>query len=245
MVVAVGYKRGGFIRSILKRFLVQRSFFFVELLQLLQLPEHSIVSFVRSSSCMAMAWLGNSKQGGVFSAPSEPSSIQVHFSLLVVLNGQARRATPTFPQSLSQFAKIKSRQNQLFPAFRHIRGARVRCYFCLRWEDGRLCWERRAGPTIFHWWRHFVTAIEAHWSKSFSKFRVFRKVSEIYYKHSDFLWNQFWSYWNHQNCHFHNFSCSEFWIFGNFWHFQVGNSKIKIETLQNDENDNFWQFFQF
>ena len=183
MVVAVGYKRGGFIRSILKRFLVQRSFFFVELLQLLQLPEHSIVSFVRSSSCMAMAWLGNSGRGG-FSAPSEPSSIQVHFSLLVVLNGQARRATPTFPQSLSQFAKIKSRQNQLFPAFRHIRGARVRCYFCLRWEDGRLCWERRAGPTIFHWWRHFVTAIEAHWSKSFSKFRVFRKVFEIYYKHS-------------------------------------------------------------
>ena len=117
---------GGFIRSILKRFLVQRSFFFVELLQLLQLPEHSIVSFVRSSSCMAMAWLGNSGRGG-FSAPSEPSSsIQVHFSLLVVLNGQARRATPTFPQSLSQFAKIKFRQNQLFPAFRYIRGARVR-----------------------------------------------------------------------------------------------------------------------
>ena len=244
MVVAVGYKRGIHQVNFKKIFGSTVVFLcWAASATTTTWTQHSLVRSFLLVYGNGLAWELEARGG--FSAPSEPSSIQVHFSLLVVLNGQARRATPTFPQSLSQFAKIKSRQNQLFPAFRHIRGARVRCYFCLRWEDGRLCWERRAGPTIFHWWRHFVTAIEAHWSKSFSKFRVFRKVSEIYYKHSDFLWNQFWSYWNHQNCHFHNFSCSEFWIFGNFWHFQVGNSKIKIETLQNDENDNFWQFFQF
>ena len=42
---------------------------------------------------------------------------------------------------------------------------------------------------------------------------------------SNLTWNQFWSFWCPKNCHFDHLSNSEFWIFGNFWHIQVSNSK--------------------
>ena len=43
--------------------------------------------------------------------------------------------------------------------------------------------------------------------------------------HSDLTWNQCWSFWSHKNCHFDHLSSSEVYIFGNFWLFQVWNSK--------------------
>ena len=41
--------------------------------------------------------------------------------------------------------------------------------------------------------------------------------------HSDFTWNRFWSFWSTKIYHFDHLSSFEFWIFGNFWHFQVWN----------------------
>ena len=52
--------------------------------------------------------------------------------------------------------------------------------------------------------------------------------------HSDFTWNQIWSFWIPQNWHFDQLRSSECSIFGNFWPFQVWIfSKITIHSLQN------------
>ena len=61
-----------------------------------------------------------------------------------------------------------------------------------------------------------------------------------FFCHSDFTWNQFWSFWSPKNYHCDHLSGSEFWTFGHFWHFQAWNSpKIKIQSLQNCY-DSFW-----
>ena len=44
-----------------------------------------------------------------------------------------------------------------------------------------------------------------------------------------------------KSCHFDHLSSSKFWIFGNFWDFQVWYfQKMKIQSLQNFENKSFW-----
>ena len=54
----------------------------------------------------------------------------------------------------------------------------------------------------------------------------------------NFLWFQ-----KVKNCHFDHLSCSEFCIFGNFWHFKSEIfPKIKIQSLQNCYNSSFWRF---
>ena len=51
----------------------------------------------------------------------------------------------------------------------------------------------------------------------------------------------FWSFWSPKNCHFDYFSSYEFWIYGNFWHFQVWIlPKIKSQSLPNYQNTSFW-----
>ena len=42
-----------------------------------------------------------------------------------------------------------------------------------------------------------------------------------FFCHSDLTWTWFWSLWSPKKCHVDYLSSSEFWIFGNFWHFQV------------------------
>ena len=37
-----------------------------------------------------------------------------------------------------------------------------------------------------------------------------------FFCHSDFMWNQFWSFWSPKNCNLDYLICSEFWIFVNF-----------------------------
>ena len=61
--------------------------------------------------------------------------------------------------------------------------------------------------------------------------------------HSYFTWNQFWSNWSPQNCHFDHFCRSEFWTFGHFWHFQVW----KFLKNQNFKPSKWlkWQFLTF
>ena len=57
------------------------------------------------------------------------------------------------------------------------------------------------------------------------------EISGFFYT-SDFTWNQFWSFWNPKKCYFDHLSSSKFWIFANFWHFQVWNfCKIQNSML--------------
>ena len=62
----------------------------------------------------------------------------------------------------------------------------------------------------------------------------------LFYR-SDFMSNLCWSFWSPKNCHFDHLSSSEFWIFGNFWHFQVWNfSKNKYSKPSKLLNGSFW-----
>ena len=55
---------------------------------------------------------------------------------------------------------------------------------------------------------------------------------QVFFFHSDFTWNQFWSFCSSKNCHFYHMMSSEFWIFGCFSRFQVWIfQKIKIDEM--------------
>ena len=62
-----------------------------------------------------------------------------------------------------------------------------------------------------------------------------------FFWHSNFMWNQFWSFWSFKNCHLDRLISSEFWIFENWRHFKVWNfSKNQNSKPPKCENGNFW-----
>ena len=52
--------------------------------------------------------------------------------------------------------------------------------------------------------------------------------------HSDFTWNQFWSFWSPKNCHFNHFSKYEFLFFG-----KNQNSKHTVYDLNISAKSDF------
>jgi len=59
--------------------------------------------------------------------------------------------------------------------------------------------------------------------------------------HTDFTWNQFWSFWSPKNCHLDHFSSSEFLIFDNFWLFKCGiPKKSQLKAFKIHRNGSFW-----
>ena len=58
-----------------------------------------------------------------------------------------------------------------------------------------------------------------------------------FFCHLHFTWNQLWSFWSPQNCHFDDISSFEFWLFGNFLTFSYMNffPKSKLKAYKIDK----------
>ena len=94
--------------------------------------------------------------------------------------------------------------------------------------DINKCWSFKGDPC-----KDFFLVFNIH-NVEFSRFLC----------HSDFTWNQFWSFWSIKNCHFDHLISSEFWTFGDFWQFLVWNfstnQNSKPSKLLNQQILTFW-----
>ena len=81
----------------------------------------------------------------------------------------------------------------------------------------------------FVWSLLSMESLHAKWhpkgKRSWVRIRLGAKKLFFPFFISDFMWNQFLSFWSLKNCHFDHMSSSEFWIFGYFWYSKVWNSQ--------------------